>query len=76
MHHYGQLEAMAADRIGSRCTEAEESRLARRAGADSGAVADDQRRGRIKEATAPRSSPVGDAYYLRHPSIRRQRRTS
>jgi hypothetical protein len=76
MHHYGQLEGLAADRIRSRFTEAEECRLARRARTDSGTVADEQRRGRIKAATAPRSSPVGDAYQLRHPSIRLQRRTS
>ena len=38
MHHYGQLEALAADRIRSRLAEAEESRLAHRARVDSRAA--------------------------------------
>jgi hypothetical protein len=38
MHRYGQLEALAAERIRSRFTEAEESRLAHRVRADSRAA--------------------------------------
>jgi hypothetical protein len=38
MHHYSQLEALAADRIRSRLAEAEKSRLAHRARVDSWAA--------------------------------------
>ena len=38
MHHFSQLEALAANRIRRRFAEAEESRLADRARADSRAV--------------------------------------
>ena len=48
MHHYSQLEPLAAERIRGRLAEAEESRPAHRARTDSRA-ADDSRKGPINK---------------------------
>ena len=76
MRHYGHLEALAA---GSDPWSVDRSRrvptrIPRRDRFQGSA--DDQRRGRIKEVTAPCSSPVGDAYDLRHPQHSTPRRAS
>jgi hypothetical protein len=76
MHHSSQLEALAADRIRSRFAEAEESRLAHRARADSRAVrttrgeaGSENLRLPVPRLSATRST--GDTT-----GVRRQRRTS
>jgi hypothetical protein len=76
MHHYSQLEALAADRIRSWFAEAEESRLRHRARADSKAVRTTGGEAGSKKLRLPvprlSATPIpGDT-----PSIRLQRRTS
>jgi Na+-transporting NADH:ubiquinone oxidoreductase subunit NqrC len=58
MHHYSQLETLAAERIRSRLAEAEGSRLTHRARADSRAV-------RTTRGEA-RSKKLRLAYCIRH----------
>ena len=76
MRHYGQLEALAADRIRRRVAEAEESRLAHRARVDSRAARTTRgEAGPTKlRLTVPRLSAT--RITCDTPSIRLQRRAS
>jgi hypothetical protein len=75
MRHYGQLEALAADRIRRRVAEAEESRLAHRARVDSRAARTRGEAGPTKlRLTVPRLSAT--RITCDTPSIRLQRRAS
>ena len=74
MHHHSQLEALAAERIRSRFAKAEESRLARRARADSRAARMTRGEGGAKRLPVLRLSPT--CITCDTPSIRLQRRAS
>ena len=77
MHHYSQLEALAADRIRRRFAEAEESRLAHRARADSRAARTTRgEAGPKKKLRLPVPRLSATRITCDTPSIRLQRRTS
>jgi hypothetical protein len=76
MHHYGQLEALAADRIRSRFAEAEESRLARRARADSRAARTTGGEAGSKKLRLPLSRRSATRIACDTTSLRFQRRRS
>jgi hypothetical protein len=75
MHHYGQLEALAAERIRSRFAEAEESRLAHRAPADSRAERTTRGEAGPKKVRLPVLRLSAMRSTCDTPSIRLQRRT-
>jgi hypothetical protein len=75
MHHYGQLEALAADRIRSRWAEAEGSRLAHRARADSRASRTTSGETGSMKFRLPRSRRSATRVACDTPSVRFQRRT-
>ncbi len=76
MHHYSQLEALAADRIRSRLAEAEESRLAQRAGTDSGAPRTTRGETGSKKLRLPVPRLSATRVTCDTPRIRLQRRAS
>jgi hypothetical protein len=76
MHHYGQLEALAADRVRGRFAEAEGSRLAHRARADSRAAQTTREEAGSKKLRLPLSRWSATRIARDTTSIRLQRRRS
>lgn len=76
MHHYGHLEALAADRIRSRFAEAEESRLAHRARVDSRAARTTRGEAGSKRLRLPVPRLSATRLTCDTPRIRLQRRAS
>jgi hypothetical protein len=76
MHHYSQLEALAADRIRSWFAEAEESRLAHRARADSKAVRTTGGEAGSKKLRLPLPRLSATRSACDTPDVRLQRRAS
>jgi hypothetical protein len=76
MRHYGHLEALAADRIRGRLTEAEESRLAHRAGTDSRAARTTRGEAGSKKLRLPVPRLSATRMTCDTPSIRLQRGAS
>jgi len=76
MHHYSQLEALAADRIRSRFAEAEQFRLAHRARADARAVRTTRGEAGSEKLRLPVPRLSATRIAGDTPSIRPQKRTS
>ena len=76
MHHYSQLEPLAAERIRSRLAEAEESRLAHRARVDSRAARTTRGEAGSKKLRLPVPRLSATRITCDTPGIRLQRRAS
>jgi hypothetical protein len=76
MHHYSQLEPLAAERIRSRLAEAEEFRLARRARVDSRAARTTLGKAGLKKLWLPVPCLSAARITCHTPGIRLQRRAS